>query len=143
MTFDEHVRGMTSAEIIMAMVNGLRKRHVKLNMTTFGAAIGEVCCGCAVTNAICEIMGRSFAAHEICTISTRADAVNASASFLAGFEAALEMLRFGYVEAYNSRAIRLGIAEIYTDSWLPMLTTYYTEGQLERYVKLAELNKKP
>lgn len=56
MNFKETVQKMTIKEIILAMVNGLKKEHVKVDFNYFGyVAPNGICYGCAATNAICEI----------------------------------------------------------------------------------------
>ena len=53
--FKEKVQAMSAKEIIMAMVEGLRNPVTKIHMGTYGKVEGDVCYGCAATNAICKI----------------------------------------------------------------------------------------
>lgn len=65
MNFQDKIQSMKASEIIRAMISGLRKEHVKIDMTTFGAARNGTCFGCAATNAVCEISNEVFTAKTI------------------------------------------------------------------------------
>lgn len=63
--FEEKVRSMSGADIINAMCDGLEREWVRVQMLSFGGSIYGVCHGCAATNAVCQIVGRSFDVGEI------------------------------------------------------------------------------
>lgn len=145
MKFEQKVRSMTASEIIMAMVEGLRKRHVAIDMGTFGAARENgktICYGCAATNTICEIAGVVFTPRSIGGTDARARKVDAEEDFLVPFELAIDSLRRGWVGGYNAIARVLGIAEITPSSLpLPGLINDYTEEDLQAYERLAKEQK--
>lgn len=138
MTFEEKVKAMSAKEIIMAMVIGLRKKHVGINMLSFGSVMRDQCFGCAATNAICEISGVIFDAGNIKIRLKRAEAVGARENFLDYFEMAVDSLRLGNIEEYNYWA-NLGQFAKVTDSGkkVPLLNDF-SEEDLEYYVQLAE-----
>lgn len=137
MTFEEKVRSMSAAEIIMAMVNGLRKRHVNVRMSSFGSIWDGVCYGCAATNTICEISGKVFTDSLI--VYGRSYFVGAKSSdFLGIFEVAIDWLRSGEIWEYNRLAEHIKISLIEdVGIELPYLTDNYTDHQLDKYVELA------
>lgn len=140
--FEEKVKSMTAYDIIMAMVDGLRKPRTKIDMSTFGAIEEGVCYGCAATNAILHIMEASKEGVEdhIRTSQNR----NTCPLDVAQFEVAIDHLREGEVDLYNLYAKDCGIAQItpMPGQELPYLDDDYTEDQLQEYVKLAEYNRK-
>lgn len=154
--FETKVRSMRVWEIILAMVEGLRHRWVKLHMNTFGQAdrdyeTGEwVCYGCAATNAVCEIAGIVFTPNNIIGINGRAGALKCDPSFLDTFEEAIDGLRSGYSYLYYFQSrmhmlglerIPLSVMEMDSTYALPLLTSDLTEKQLGAYVRLAKYCK--
>ena len=147
MTFQEKVKSMTGAEIIMAMVKGLEKPVVNVNMEYFGAVREEktffgffkkkVCYGCAATNTICTISGVNLNQKNIFSLSRRANAVKSDVDFLRGFERAINCLRLGSVQSYNSIARSIDIATLSETVELPHLDTNYTQQELDVYKELA------
>jgi hypothetical protein len=142
-SFEEIVRGMSAKEIILAMVNGLKKKHVQINMLYFGRYdFGtKTCFGCAATNTICEITGIKFVDAKIGTINSRASVVNSGFDFLDAFEAAIDSLRRGYITTYNQYAAASGFAEIESSPKVPTLGNCFTEDDLHQYEILAEAQK--
>lgn len=139
-TFEEKVKGMTAGEIIMAMVDGLKKKHVQIDMLTFGESEDGICYGCAATNAICEINGVIFTPTVINTERKRREFVNSNdRAFYFDFELAIDYLRKGRVKDYNELANKQGFAEIthHEGMHLPFLKSDFTEAELVQYVKLA------
>jgi len=113
MKFEEKVKSMTSSEIIMAMVNGLRAKYYTLDMNTFGETMGETCYGCAATHCIAEISGVVFGSKEVANDSTvRGDVIGSSAAFLIDFEAGIDGLRRGNTFFFNGVAEEIGISKI-------------------------------
>lgn len=140
--FEETVRAMTGKEIVMAMVNGIQKQHVKLDMSTFGTSVLEkgkvICVGCAATNTICEISGITFKEDNIKTVSTRANSINSGESFLRVFGYTMDALRRGDIEDYNYNAQLLRIAELPMPKHrLPYLSNSYQRSDLHAYVDYA------
>lgn len=142
MNFDEKVRGMTPKEIVMSMVNGLRKRHVCVNMHFFGGFACGVCIGCAATNTLCEIGQVVFDLDSIGDTDARAKFINGSRYFVDIFENAINDLRMGDVRACNDWLTRIGLsllkdtAELNLEI-LPCLNNDFTEEELERYIQFA------
>lgn len=146
-SFEEKVKSMTAAEIIQAMIRGLKAKHVEIDMGSFGKRRGGRCFGCAATNAVCEIAqlpipvkgifikkNGEYPAEQLATV------IGANLDFVEWFEDAIDDLRGGYINRYNSTAERLGIALITepVSLYLPRLSTNnYLEG-LPAYEKLAK-----
>jgi hypothetical protein len=144
MTFDKRVKEMTAKEIIMSMINGLRKRYYRVNMVTFGYINKEdgktICYGCAATHTITEIHGIPFDKTNIYGFSLRAKFVSSTFEFLNKFEVAIDYLRKGCIQTYNELATDIGIATIDNIKDIPYLSSNFTEDDLQEYVKLAEMN---
>lgn len=135
MSFKEKVLSMTGKEIVMAMVNGLQKEWVYVDMNTFGYQTKKgICYGCAATNAICEITGK------IPDLSTsnyhRLISVDDNYVFVARFEKAINRLRFGDIGDYNYWAREMGIAEL-PQSDLPPLNNQNYKENLQAYIDYA------
>ena len=90
MNFEETVRAMSMKEIIMAMVNGLRNPHVKVVMSSFGHMKDGICFGCAATNTVCEITGKTYDEGVIEYATDRAKFMNCTYIFLHKFESAID-----------------------------------------------------
>lgn len=153
------IKKMSAAEIIMAMVEGLREPVVKVDMSTYGDVRqnGELTCyGCAATNTIAKIAGydKSWIQENVIqkipsvfngfssVIEYSLDGKNLKAyKFIDRFEAAIDYLRRGEVDDYNVVAGSLGIAKItnYGDLWLPTLNNAYNEEELKEYEELAAI----
>ena len=140
--FDNKVKSMTSKQIIEAMVNGIKNKHVEIDMNTFGAVEDGICYGCAATNAICEIYGAGISESSILETRSRASYVNSSYTFLDKFEYAIDHLRSGCIDSYNNCAKQISIAKIKEPDWWldePLLMkTHNYESLLPVYQALAE-----
>lgn len=134
--FKEIVQAMSAKEIIMAMVNGLKKPYTVIDMDTFGTEnFSGVCYGCAATNAICEIYGYIPGSM---TSGFSDSGISNDAEFVQLFEFAIDGLRCGFVESYNHYCERLGISFIEDNgTTLPFLNDEYTEADLLSYIELA------
>ena len=141
-TFKEKVQSMTGREIVLAMVEGLENPAVEVDMDTFGDDINGKCFGCAATNTICKISGKTFDAPSIIGTNSRADFITTGRQFLSDFEDAIDELRLGKVDQYNRFAFTCGIAQLDVPDYdLPILDTdNYLEG-LPAYRKFAEEQK--
>ena len=110
MTFEEKVRSMTGKEIMQAMIDGLNKPWLTVEMSTYGSSSETklfgifsktVCFGCAATNTICEIVQKKFTGKNINSFEFRAESINSDQGFLDSFESALNDLRRGRIDWYN------------------------------------------
>lgn len=153
MDFKEKVQSMSSDEIIMAMVEGLRNPMVNINMDTYGSVLTsssflglfkkQTCYGCAATNAVCQISGVKLDVNSIDTEFKRSRAIDSPSGFLHSFEFAINELRKGRIDLYNCYAEDCGFAKIKNKGFiLPYLETDFIEDELNSYVDLAELEKK-
>jgi hypothetical protein len=151
MDFEEKVKSMKFSEIMQAMITGLNKPNVTVNMDTFGWAKGfwifKKCFGCAATNAVCEISGVKFNRHNIDDNVARAEAVKTSYLFLDRFEGAINQLRLGNEFWYNHYAQMGGFAKIpakflKTIDALPELSTENYKALLSVYQEVCDKIKK-
>ena len=136
-SFEEKVRSMSGADIINAMCDGLERKWVEVRMASFGGSINGVCYGCAATNTICQIVGRSFDKHEIEWRSNRKDAIKCDYDFLGEFERAIDALRLGEIGIYNSIADEIGIAKIHETANADAMTTANYRDLIPQYRELA------
>lgn len=124
---------MTSKEIMQAMIDGLNKPWVTVEMSTYGSSSETklfgifsktVCFGCAATNTICEIVQKKFTGKNIDYLGCRANSVNSDPLFLSYFENAIDWLRFGDTHMYNDIAKSYDFAtiKVLADFELPGLT---------------------
>jgi hypothetical protein len=141
-SFEEKVRSMSGADIINAMCDGLEREWVRVCMISFGGSTNGVCYGCAATNAICQIVGRSFDAHEIEWRSNRKDAIKCDYDFLGEFERSIDALRSGDMQAYNSIAEKIGIAQIHETANADAMTTKNYRELIPQYRELARTQPK-
>lgn len=140
MTFEEKVKSMTFKQIVLAMVAGLRKRWVGVDMGIYGGMTDDgVCYGCAATNTICQIHGKAFTPAAINSYYARAAFVGSDSTFLCNFEDAIDCLRCGLHLPYNIRAGGIGLAQAPAD-YCPgsALTTDFTEADLQSWEKSVE-----
>lgn len=147
MTFEEKVRAMTGAEIILAMVKGLKNPKVKVDMYSYGCYRVEkfffglfsrkVCFGCAATNTICQISGKTFSSADIEDYLCKAEKVNSGTHFLGLFESAIDSLRTGDIKGYNEHARKIGISLIVLTVELSFLGDNHTLEELKLFEYLA------
>lgn len=145
MTFEEKVKSMTGKQILQAMIDGLNKPWVTVDMSTYGDADmvrygflklwkKKVCFGCAATNTICQINNTTFPIDQIDNLRGRAGFIESDIDFLCDFECALDYLRQGDVPGYNSYVRDIDVAQIpVLDMRLPMLTTENYKDNLIHY----------
>lgn len=141
MSFKEKVQQMTASEIIMAMVNGLEKKYVNIDMGSYGHVDrNNVCYGCAATNAICEINGGILPINAIHNEDIRVEYLNIEFLFLVNFELAIDSLRSGDLIYYNANAKKIGMAQINNpnNSSFVGLTTSNYQNNLEQFIQLAK-----
>ncbi len=146
-TLREKIKSMSGYDIVMAMINGLKKEHVKISMETFGDALYDkqngfyICFGCAATNAVCEIAGRSYDYYNIFG-PYRSKFMGIERAFLDGFESAIDTLRRGDIVAYNEDAVVCGFAILpVPEKELPVLLTENYKENLIAYEEYAETLK--
>ena len=149
MTFEEKVRSMTAKEIVQAMIDGLKKPWVKVDMGSFGdfqierkwfgLIKKEVCYGCAATNTICEIAGIAFTPDNIWSTGHRATAANATFGFIYDFECAIDYFRMGDIISTNRMFGFLDLPAFPIPSEpLPELTTENYLVELDHYQKYCD-----
>lgn len=136
-SFEEKVRSMSGADIINAMCDGLERKWVEVQMASFGHSKNGVCYGCAATNTICQIVGRSFDAHETEWRTNRKDAIKCDYDSLEEFERSIDALRLGDMQAYNLIADEIGIAKIHETANADGMTTKNYRGLIPQYRELA------
>lgn len=140
MTFKEKVQAMTGKEILGAMIAGLQKEWVKVDMTTFGEAKYGICYGCAATNAVFEITGvpvneDAFYDGKAIINGVRPEYIGTEIGFLEIFEKAVDKLRCGHIDGYNEEASRGIFAQLsLPEIPLPYLTTEYWRENLKYYI---------
>lgn len=136
------IKGMKGSDIIMAMVEGLKKPATAVDMNTYGSvkrndSLRRQCFGCAATNTICEIAGiDKLTVTEIEPVLGRfhgtigdpkkfdnyfsmADYLAYKSrtngnfiNFIGGFERAIDSLRLGSLFDYNLQAAEFGFAGV-------------------------------
>lgn len=132
---------LTPRQIVQAMVNGLKAKHVLVCMGSFGYRDTEgICYGCAATNTLCELAETKFTAEVIASTGKLASAVGSDYESVAFFETAIDALRKGQINIANSWLNKIGIMPIVNPSGLhlPWLDTDFTDKQLEIYQRLAD-----
>lgn len=145
MTFKEKVQSMTGKQILKAMIDGLEKPWVEVNMCTFGNTRKvsswktlfiprEKCFGCAATNAICQISGKVFPLDKIYTSNARAGFLHIDQGFLDTFESAIDDLRCGKVQSYNFCVEQIDVGLLPSPvSPLPLLDTETWKDNIQEY----------
>ena len=141
MNFQEKVQSMTAKQIILSMVEGLKKQHVIIDMETYGRVHKNVCYGCAATNTICEISGitpkASWRNRLFC--DKFAYLTKCENHFIRLFEQAIDALRSGNISEYNQHAECGRFAPIERKGLeLPELWTDDYRSLLHYYERLAE-----
>jgi hypothetical protein len=100
------------SDIIFAMVAGLEKEWVNVDMETYGTTrFGEtianeknMCFGCAATNTLCQLMGKPFDSSNIHSVEERASLVNFGipSDVVYRFEQGVDKLRVGDIDWFLS-----------------------------------------
>lgn len=137
----EKIKTLKPSEIIMAMVNGLKKKHIKIDMNTFGKikersiigiSLKPICYGCAATNTLIELNGK----FDISLVKYYE--LN---RFLQRFETAIDYLRLGYLAFCNEKLLELKLPQIkFEDYCVVPLNNTFTKEDLKGYIALAEYN---
>ncbi len=150
MTFEEKVRSMTGKEIVQAMIDGLSKPWVEVNMNTYGdwffhegkhgqLTTRKFCVGCAATNTICQIADIKFNIKNIDGLENRSKRLKTNINFLIKFEMAINGLRRGNVKEYNSYAEDIEIALLpELEKELPYLETENYKELLHYYQEYCD-----
>lgn len=147
--FEQKIRSMRVWEYILAMVEGLRKPKVRINMRSYGyideTARGyRVCFGCAATNTVAHLAGIRWTVNKVqgdMSWLGQAQAVGADADFVRGFESAINALRIGCTRPFSEDLEAMGLEGLprvfqkYEN--LPELRNNYTEHQLREYEQFA------
>lgn len=137
--FEDKVRAMSGKEIVMAMVNGLKKEWVKVDMATFGTTDScGTCYGCAATNAVCEIAQIKPKYLDDGSWEDDAKIFNSEPGFLEAFEAAIDKLRMGDIIMYNSIANKMQFSKLKEVHDLPELHTDNYLKNLQAYIDYAD-----
>jgi hypothetical protein len=103
-TFLQTVYSVSLFDLIRVMVKGLEHEWVKVDMSSYGwtAYRPETCYGCAATNTICELAGKSLTVSNISErhkfFGLRSDK---SQRLLHSFESLVDDLRTGSDDFYN------------------------------------------
>lgn len=136
--FEEIVRNMKPHEIVMAMVDGLKNVHYKVQMRTFGFNENGVCCGCAATNAIYEISKKKFTVDNIEDRELRANFLECEYYFLNDFEETVDLLRRGHHRSflYNLKAI-INLTSAQVNQLVLDIAPDLAENNLETFTQLG------
>lgn len=146
MTFEEKVKSMKVSEIIQAMIDGLYKEHVKIDMDTYGTSKDGICYGCAATNTICEISVVRPNSYNILKRYALIGEPLTSLYFLEKFENAINCIRIGCITSYNYHASQICIATIpdifiHMQKILPILKTDTWKHHIHKYQEFADMLK--
>jgi hypothetical protein len=141
MTFKEKVQSMSGKEIVQAMIDGLNKEWVKVDMCSYGKYndLSNTCFGCAATNTICQIMDKQIDKKYISFRSERALDIGTDQDFLESFEQAINSLRLGNVHEYNMYANCIKMATLPTSNvHLSALENDTYQIDLKEYQRFAD-----
>lgn len=148
--FETRIKTMKASELVMAMVEGLRKPRLEVNMGAFGATIRRypdipekpdvICVGCAASNAICEIAGRTYKPAEVGLRWDRAGALGVSEDALYNVEYGFNQLRLGKMESagfyFQAAGMKAELGAYYPGK-LPTLDTVNYKARLKYYATYA------
>lgn len=104
------------SDIVDLMIRGLKSPRVQVDMGSFGRSSGDICYGCAATNALCELMQTEFPADKVETLTTRTEFFNfgISREQLQLFEYSIDSLRSGklpyFIECLQSISSTTGVS---------------------------------
>lgn len=152
----EKIKNLTPKEFVLSMVNGLRKRHTKIDMTTYGfkvLIIGEegVCFGCAATNTLCEL---GLSPQKLPSIDSRRVGFSVNFDeknelFILEFESIVDKFRKGFQSQHSLihfndlwlvgdfTHLKFPVTDINEE--LPPLDDDYTDEDLNIYERFANL----
>lgn len=88
------------SDIVDLMIKGLKKEWVHVDMTSFGGVCGDMCYGCAATNALCELMQEPFSKKYIAEERHTQFNFGVSRVEIMYFEQAIDYLRRGYINLF-------------------------------------------
>jgi len=149
----QKIKNLTPKEMILTMVRGLRSRHTKIRMNTFGFKDSDgLCFGCAATNTLCEL-GADPSDLPLEAISGMGFGTGFGGSdyFIDDFEQLVDTLRRGFKDSKGAvffndiRAtgdlghLKLTNLEMLESDPLPELDDDYTEEDLQAYERFADM----
>ena len=131
-------------KVVKLMVDGLKSEWMTIKMTSFGATDGRICSGCAATNAICPLAGRSFDISDVHNRCLRANSLGLTMITLVQFEDSINSLRGGFMNNFEIQIRRCTsithklisvkstnhLTELEDQNWrqdLPLFESYYKE----------------
>lgn len=150
MTFKEKVLALSAKEIVLLMIEAIKNPVIELDFDTFGAVAtdmidnrGERCVGCAATNLVCKINdNKPFESEAISNYTKRANFIDTHEDFLNSFEDAIDSLRCGDIEDYNTIGSDIGLPELPDNDAAKELVkidndNYQDEAILQAYIDYA------
>lgn len=142
MNIIEKVKQMKPSQIIMSMVEGLRKRHTVIDMSDYGQVKKDgLCYGCAATNCILELDNNLFDYYK----SPTTYPIQEIKDFIFWFESAINYLRMKELDYANANLDQVDLHPILfteeLENSLITLTSDFTEEDLIPYVNLAKYNE--
>ncbi len=147
-SFKKKVQAMKASEIVQAMIDGLKKEWVEVNMGSYGHTERGICYGCAATNTICQITKHKFTPAEMNDFYNLKGKKNYINSFLSNFESSVNALRTGNINYFNDCAQTIDIKPIPLSLLkkakleLPYLNTNSYKIKISKYQELADLLRK-
>jgi hypothetical protein len=104
------------SEIVEAMISGVEKEWVKVNMSSFGRIRYKrdpvtlerntdeiVCYGCAATNTLCQMVQKKFTPKNIISRRLRSKHLKIEQETLGFFESSIDELRTGNIVIFISK----------------------------------------
>lgn len=144
--FEHKVRSMTAGQIIMAMVEGLRKPATFIDMHTYGKRdSSNICYGCAATNCIANIMHLNeesivdyIPIAGVTGGGFMGDSINGNL-FIDYFEFSIDYFRRLRIDRANDalKAAKLPSIKNKPGLYLSYLDDNYTKEDLKKYEELA------
>lgn len=141
MNFKEKVQSMTGKQIVQAMIDGLKKQWVPVVMEEWVKIKDGICFGCAATNTVCNIIGKSITPKDATVQGIKGSFIGSDSreeiEFLGRFESAINCLRNGDFSSYNSIASEEGFSTLPYE-YLPELETDNYKELLPNYQNYAD-----
>lgn len=149
---EDKIKNLTPKQMIMAMVDGLRKRHVCITMSSYGFIDNDnICYGCAATNALCELGCNSTELPSFNSEDGQGFSEGGLFQMISNFESLVDTLRNGgehilFFNCFNSncrdyKLQNLKLKFFGFEEELPYLGDNYTEEQLQVYERLANFQE--